>query len=136
MTTKQWLSRARKCDEEIETLRKAVEKERDRALSITATLGGDVVSGSSDPHKLDSYAALVTDLEARMEELYKIKQEVKETVDRVQDETLRQVLLLRYVSVTSWEEIAVTMHFSYRHVCRLHGEALAAVKDLIQEKMS
>lgn len=136
MTTKQWLSRARKCDEEIETLRKAVEKERDRVLSITATLGGDVVSGSADQHKLDNYAALVDELESRVAELYKIKKDVKAVVDGVQDETLRQILILRYVSVTSWEEIAVAMHFSYRHVCRLHGDALAAVKDLVREKMS
>lgn len=55
-------------------------------------------------------------------------------IDQVKDDRLREVLLLRYVSIMSWEEIAVSMSYSYMHVCRLHGDALAAA-DAIWRKM-
>lgn len=128
MTVKQWLSRARTCDREINVLEKAKAKERDRLLSITASMGGEVVSHSSDPHKFDKYVELVDALNQRIDELYDIKAEVHSVVVQVPDETLREILLLRYVSVMTWEQIAVTMDLSYRHVCRLHGDALEAVK--------
>lgn len=128
MTVKQWLSRARTCDREINVLEKAKAKERDRLLSITASMGGEVVSHSADPHKFDKYVELVDALNQRIDELYDIKAEVHSVVAKVPDETLREILLLRYVSVMTWEQIAVTMDLSYRHVCRLHGDALDAVK--------
>jgi len=128
MTVKQWLSRARTCDREINVLEKAKAKERDRLLSITASMGGEVVSHSADPHKFDKYVELVDALNQRIDELYDIKAEVHSVVAKVPDETLREILLLRYVSVMTWEQIAVTMDLSYRHVCRLHGDALEAVK--------
>lgn len=128
MTVKQWLSRARTCDREINVLEKAKAQERDRLLSITASMGGEVVSHSADPHKFDKYVELVDALNQRIDELYDIKAEVHSVVAKVPDETLREILLLRYVSVMTWEQIAVTMDLSYRHVCRLHGDALDAVK--------
>lgn len=128
MTVKQWLSRARQCDREIAVLSKAKDRERDRLLSMTASLDGDPVMHSSDPHKFDSYVELVDEMNRRIDELYAIKKEVAAVIDKVQDDRLREILLLRYVSIMSWEEIAVAMDLSYRHVCRRHGDALEAVK--------
>lgn len=134
MTIKQWLSRARTCDREISVLMKAKERERDRILSVTAQLDGDVVSNSADPHKFDTYIQLVDSINQKIDELYAIKNEVKDLIDRVEDDRLREILLLRYVSMMAWEEIAVTMSYSYMHVCRLHGDALV-VADEIRRKM-
>lgn len=134
MTVKQWLSRARQCDREISVLMKAKDRERDRLLSMTASLDGDPVMHSSDPHKFDSYVELVDAINRRIDELYAIKKEVAAVIDQVKDDRLREVLLLRYVSIMSWEEIAVSMSYSYMHVCRLHGDALAAA-DAIWRKM-
>lgn len=135
MTTKQWLSRARYCDREITVLQKAKDREKQRLLSITASLDGDTVTTTKDPHKFDRYVELAAMLDAKIDELYSIKQEVERTVDEVQDPRYRQLLRLRYVSVMTWEEIAVTMSYSFRQVCRMHGEALIAV-DLIRHKMA
>lgn len=128
MTVKQWLSRARQCDREISVLSKAKDRERDRLLSITASLDSDPVSHTADPHKFDKYVELVDAMNARIDALYAIKKEVAAMIDKVQDDQLREILLLRYVSVMTWEQIAVAMDLSYRHVCRLHGDALEAVK--------
>ena len=37
-----------------------------------------------------------------------------------------QILTLRYIDGKRWEEIACLMNYSFRHVTRLHGQALAA----------
>lgn len=128
MTIKQWLSRARRCDREIRILKKAKEREMERITSLTASLDSVVVSGSADPHKYDEYAALVRTFEEKIHELYRIKLEVDEVITQVPDDKLRELLLLRYISILTWEEIAVSMEMSYRHVCRLHGDALTEAK--------
>ena len=61
-------------------------------------------------------------------ELYRVKHEALEVIEKVPDDKLRELLLLRYISVMTWEEIAVSMGLSYRHVCRLHGDALSQAK--------
>lgn len=131
MTVKQWLSRARICDREIKVLQTAVDRERDRVTSLTASLDGAAVSGSPDPHKFDRYVELSADLMARIRQLYDLKAEVEAGVMRLPAGTLREILLLRYVSVMTWEQIAVTMDLSYRHVCRLHGDALEEIKKFL-----
>lgn len=40
--------------------------------------------------------------------------------------SLSKVLTLRYVDGQRWEQIAVTLGYSYRNVTRIHGKALAA----------
>ena len=134
MTIKQWLSRARVCDREITVLMKAMERERGRILSITAQLDGDMVTHTADPHKFDSYVELMDSINQRIDALYAIKNEVKDLIERVEDDRLREILLLRYVSLMTLEEIAVSMSYSYVHVCRLHGDALVAA-DAIWRKM-
>lgn len=131
MTVKQWLSRAQICDREIKVLQTAVDRERDRLTSLTASLDGAAVSGSPDPHKFDRYVELSADLMARIRQLYDLKAEVEAGVMRLPAGTLREILLLRYVSGMTWEQIAVTMDLSYRHVCRLHGDALEEIKKIL-----
>lgn len=131
MTVKQWLSRARICDREIKVLQTAVDRERDRVTSLTASLDGAAVSGSPDPHKFDRYVELSADLMARIRQLYDLKAEVEVGIMQLPAGTLREILLLRYVSVMTWEQIAVTMDLSYRHVCRLHGDALEEIKKIL-----
>lgn len=134
MTVKQWLSRARTCDREINVLEQAKTRERDRLLSITASMDGDVVSHTADLHRFDKYTELVDALDRRIDELYGIKNEVRQLIEQVQDARLRELLMLRYVSIMTWEQIAVTMSYSYMHICRLHGDALIAA-DEIYKKM-
>lgn len=99
--------------------------------ALSASLDGAAVSGSPDPHKFDKYVELSADLMARIRQLYDLKAEVEAGVMRLPAGTLREILLLRYVSVMTWEQIAVTMDLSYRHVCRLHDGALEEIKKIL-----
>ena len=37
----------------------------------------------------------------------------------------RTILIDRYINCKKWDDIAADMHYSVRHVTRLHGAALA-----------
>lgn len=68
------------------------------------------------------------DLEAEItqeiDELIDKKRVAKEEIDKIEDVTLRSILTMRYLEMLKWEEIAVQLNYDYRHVLRLHGEAL------------
>lgn len=50
----------------------------------------------------------------------------KGMIEGLQNEDYARVLTLRYVEGKRWEEIACLMNYSYRHITRIHGQALAA----------
>ena len=45
-------------------------------------------------------------------------------VDRMQDQTEREILRYRYIDGLSWEEISARLNYSKRNVTRIHGRAL------------
>lgn len=91
-------------------------------------------NGHSD---LSVYAAELDRLERKLE-AEKIKtvqryEEIREQVNLVSDEPYRTLLTKRYLLGKVWEQIAVDMELSYRHILRMHGEALRQFK--IPEKI-
>lgn len=56
------------------------------------------------------------------------KLEIKERIRKVSDTELQEILELRYIHFYSWEKIATERGYTYRHVLRLHGEALKKFK--------
>ena len=55
-----------------------------------------------------------------------IQQEIDEL--RMQDETEKTVLRLRYIHWLRWEQIADRMGYGWTHVHRIHGRALTNFK--------
>ena len=139
MTTKEWLSRGWRIDREIRELEQAQVEALALATRTTAGTDGERVDGGGDnsseramvayADKAAEYAALI---EEKIRELVSIKLEIIRAVKRVENPTLRAVLMARYVNFKTWEQIAVEMSYSYMHVCRLHGRALAEVRDVIE----
>lgn len=131
MTAKQWLSRGRGIDRELDALIRVRQETYDRLTSITPG-GGEGVSGTKDPHKFDRLAELDEMIQTRFEELLGIKTEILHAINTLQDSRLRQVMIGRYVELRTWEEIAETMHYSRPQVTRFHGYALAELKDELE----
>lgn len=52
-------------------------------------------------------------------------------IGRVEQQVLRRILEKRYICGDAWEQIAVDMHYSYRWLLKLHGQALIAVSQLL-----
>ena len=53
---------------------------------------------------------------------------MEKAIQTVQDGTLREVLIQRYILGKKWEQISADTNYGYQWVCKLHGRALQAIK--------
>lgn len=97
--------------------------------SKTSPVGlGDGLPHGSGTSDLSGYAArldeLLRELEAEREMQMVTYREIWNQVKKIPNATEQEVLNRRYLIGQSWEKIAVEMHYSYRQIIRIHGEAL------------
>ena len=129
MTTKEWLNRGRDAMREIETLEKAKSAAASRAALAKSEITEKIAKrtkGRND-ETLVKYAEYSAELDRQIAELHYTLAEIARAIYSVRDGTLRLVLLNRYVLFKTWEQIAVDMNFTYRHITRIHGKALQEV---------
>ena len=132
MTNKEkieYLKRNTVCLKEVDRL----EDEKVRLSSIrdkiTPTYSDMPKSGIGD--KTDTAAAII-DLDLEID--YQIKKwmqygnEIRQVIESVPDYNLRLLLNYRYITGMKFEQIAVTMGYSWRQIHRLHGKALEQIR--------
>lgn len=130
MTAKQWLNRGYRINEEIDEL---MREQKQALLQATSTAlgGGEKVQSSNEntvERRFVNYAAYSETIDKRIDELYAVKNEILTAINSVDDNTLRELLILRYIKFYTWEEIAEKMNYSYVHVVHnLHPKALKRV---------
>lgn len=109
-----------------------------RATKVTPTYS-DMPKGGETSDKVQTSVEEMDEireqLNADMKELTKIKVEIMGAIKTVNDETLQNVLIMRYISGKTWEQIAVDMHYSYQWTCELHGRALKQLIVIDTQKM-
>jgi hypothetical protein len=92
---------------------------------------------TEDGHRiaLDKAVAELVDAEAKtaaeIDRLTELEAEIIGTIGRV-PEPYATLLYERYINGKTWEQVAVDMHYSYRHTTKLHGAALARMKDVLE----
>lgn len=131
MTTKQWLSRARSIDSEIDTLLVSYAETKARLTNITQQITGDPVQATKDPHKYDAIVALSQQIDAKVDELVEAKKEIADAILKLSKRNHREVLMRRYVGGESWSEIAEGLNYSLRAVYKIHGRALIEMTEVI-----
>ena len=147
MNAKQWLSRARNIDREIDEKLKEKQAIRDKLMRTTPTYSGDIVQSPVDPHKFDRIVELEEYIDRRIDELLEVKKEIFCSIDKLQDGRYREVLALRYCHEVklkdgtiktgmTFEQIAVHMNYSYKQVCRIHGRALLKMEEVLHGNIS
>ena len=103
----------------------------DLATKVTVTFN-DMPGGGGADDQLGAIVSHIMDLKADMVTQAKtIKAEqqiVQAVIDAVDDPDQRHLLRLRYINGYKWEQVAVEMDYSFRHILRIHGAALAAVR--------
>ena len=79
-------------------------------------------------HDLSDYVAKMDELTdwliAKYTRCMGIEGDILERLDRMEKQEEREVLRMRYIDGYRWDEIADKLHYTYRHVTRLHGTAL------------
>lgn len=130
MNAKEYLQQYRDADREINAKLDQIRRLRELATKTTQTLTTDRVQTSAE-NKVEGIVQKIVDLQQEVNEeidkLTKIRRDVQSVILSVSDSARRNVLRLRYVQGMSWEQIAVELNYTYRHVMRLHGEALQQI---------
>ena len=123
---KQYLRRYLEAKRRAALLQTQIAQLQEDATSISVNLDG-MPHGNSNSD-LSGYAAkldmLLRKLEAEREEQMFLYQEIKNSVDRVENAVDREILTRRYLLGQTWEKIAVEMNYEYRYLLRLHGRSL------------
>lgn len=132
MTAKEWLSRARTIDGELEALKEAHEIMVEQLTKATQTLTGDTVQSTKDPHAFDKLGELAVEIEKATKADHKIKAEVLAAIMKLNNPAHRRLLILRYINGHKFEEIAVKMNYSWRQTCRIHGRALVEMTEVLK----
>lgn len=135
MTVKDWLNRGYNLDREINALIREQERSLTMATKVTSVPSGNRVQTTktnSSETRFVNYAAYSEMIDARIDKLYAIKQEILTAINSVNDTVLRQLLLYRYIEFMRWDDIAITMNYTdRRQMSRLHNKALKKVGEFI-----
>lgn len=111
---------------------------RAMATKVTAVMGTEVVARSRDPHTMEN---AVEKIIAAQEEINRLidayvdhKTAMSEVIDTLDNPAHIQVLTGRYFRGKTLELLSGEMGYSYRHICNLHGDAIAAVDRIMEER--
>jgi DNA-directed RNA polymerase specialized sigma subunit len=126
----QFLRQYRSILEKIELLKQDILRWRELGEKITPSLTRMPKSGQDCP-KVEQAAVMLCDIQSQLSERIAqsagLYMQILQAIESVEDVTLQNLLHRRYIDGEKWEEIAVDMHYSYMHVCRLHGQALEKI---------
>ena len=135
MTAKRYLNQIRLIDQDIQS--RIEEKQRLYAtLIVSPSITHDVVTSSKTDAYDERYMKIIEageEIDKRIDVLVDKKIEASRKIDELDDlDNISAVILReRYINLKSWDEIALLMSFSQRHLNRLHGEALKKLQQVM-----
>ena len=83
-------------------------------------------------HSNEDKIIKLMDFEKKLQEQFDKLKEISDTINTVSDPTHQAILVKRYLSNKSWEDIASELYISVRHVQRLHGYALLEIERILK----
>ena len=130
MTAKEYLQQAYLISRQIKRLqaRRIQLREDMFSLRSPSDINPDKVQTSLSGDNMIRLIAKVDQIDRAIEKectrLMEKQTRIEKEVESVPYEQQRDVLYRRYILFQRWEQIAVSMNVSLRHVYRIHGEAL------------
>ena len=129
---KRALRKVRRIDARIKILEESQEKAYARITSATQKLSKTGVRGGQTKDAMAEYVSLSEEIVKELTRLNQIKRDMMKLISKVRKHDLQSVLQLYYIDGYTWEEVAVKMHFSWRWVMKLHGNALQEITRVAQ----
>lgn len=134
MTTKQYLSQIERLDRMIQNKLAEIYQLKTMACSVTISNDSERVQTSRDKDRMGSTVAKIVDLEREtnniIDNFIKKRKKIIEQIDKIEDVDYYHVLSMRYVSRSTFEDIAKNTNWSIRKVFNLHGKALLEFEKL------
>ncbi|MDQ0154172.1 DUF1492 domain-containing protein [Robertmurraya andreesenii] len=136
MNAKEYLSQAFKLDQRINCKLEQVSVLRDLALKTTSVLQDDKVQGTKQRSPMENALVKLMSLEEEInddiDQLIDLKRELAAFVSKIENSSHRLLLELRYLSGSTWEEVAAIMGYDLRWIYRLHRKALKEANELLE----
>lgn len=139
MTAKEYLQQIYHLDRRIKRLQSRREEIRADLYSVKSTTDYNAdrvqssVAGDSMLRLIAKVDSIERDIVKELDQLISMKTRISQEIEQVQDATAKDILYQRYVSCLSFEQIAVNLGYSRRHIDRLHGRALYLFKKDVLE---
>ena len=135
MRAKEFLQKAYRIDQRINSKLEQVASLRELATKATATLTDLPSGGTRQTHIMENIIVKMADLEAEINqniiELVELKGEIVSVIKKIDDPEHQTLLELRYLCFKTCEQIAVDMNYSVRNIYKLHDQSLADVKQFL-----
>lgn len=126
--------------EYLKSYRRAVKREKDildeiqrlRADKMFPSVANDGMPKGSNQSDLSDYIAILDEqielLKVERLEKARCYQKIEKQIRQMGNEDEQEVLRLRYITGLKWEEVAVRMSYSWKHIHRIHSSALGNFK--------
>lgn len=128
MTTKRYLEQIERLDRMIQNKLSEINQLKNIATSITIAPKEVNVQVSSDKDRMGNAVSKLLDLEKETDQLVDDyigkRKRIIEQIDSMEDTNMYHVLSERYIMRKELGVIAVEMGYSFKQVCRIHGDAL------------
>lgn len=139
MTAKEYLNRVRRQNYILKQTEKELNEVRADILTLRASSLSEHVSGSKNSDTADKYIRLESYMEkvnAEWDKLIDMRNAAKDLIGAMPDPMHRAVLYARYINGQRWEDIAMDMHYSWKGIFKLHGQALRVFDQMHGDKLS
>lgn len=139
MTAKEYLNRVRRQNYILKQTEKELNEIRADILTLRASSLSEHVSGSKNSDTADKYIRLESYMEkvnAEWDRLIDMRNAAKDLIGAMPDPMHRAVLYARYINGQRWEDIAMDMHYSWKGIFKLHGQALRVFDQMHGDKLS
>lgn len=130
---KEWLSRAYHMDRRLRAKMRRAESLANLATKASSIGDGVPVSGGGYmTSRLESIAVRLADLGTEIEkdadDMRRMVEETRSAISTVGDQTLVDILEMRYIDMMKWEEISAMMGLSVDYTYQLHRRALEMIR--------
>ena len=123
-----YLWRVRDAVRELKLLEQEYEQAKADILHLKAIqYDADKITGGKIGDLSDAIVALekyAEEINVQWDYLIALRKEVRVQIEQIPDGRYRAILLGRYLYGQSWEQVAVGIGYTYRHVLWMHGKAL------------
>ena len=134
MTVKEYLKQAERLNDKIQADEAELEQLRELTDSVKGLILGERVQ-MAPKNSLEETVIKIVDLENKINieisKLVGLKEDIRDLVDKLEDDTEKLILQKRYLLFEDWGTIANDLNYSYRHLTRLHGKILLKLKDVL-----
>jgi len=139
MNAKEYLNQAYKLNNRINSKLEQLEVLKSLSMKVTSCFSDvKVIHESNEKSQMEKNLVKIIDLSVEINdeinELIRLKSEIAETIREVDDVNCELLLVKRYISGKSWEEIAEEMQYSISGIFRIHGEALKKISKILRRQ--